>query len=272
MIVPIQTLDDPRVALYRNLKDRELAREGDRFIAEGELVTRRLLASEFPTESVLCSSRIAPDILPLIRPPTIVYQAEEALIREIVGFRFHRGCLAIGRRVERFSLDEIIVDESSRLILVCEELNSAENLGSIIRTSAGLGASAIVIGERSVDPFWRLGIRVSMGAVFSLPIVRSRDLVSDVKKLNEHHFQTLASVCSQPSTPIDQMQFDDRVALLLGSEAHGLSKEIIEASSARITIPMYHHIDSLNVSIACAIMLYELCRPTRKSAGSKSSC
>lgn len=263
MIVPIQSLDDPRIALYRNLKDRELAREGDRFIAEGELVTRRLIASEYPTESVLCSPRMALEISPLLNERTVLYQADDALIHEIVGFRFHRGCLGIGRRVERFSLDDVVSKPTSKLILVCEDLNSAENLGSIIRTAAGLGVNAIILGERCVDPFWRLCIRVSMGAVFSLPIIRSRDLVSDVKKLNENRFQTLASVCSESATPIDRIQLENRVALLLGSEAHGLSKEIIEASTIRVTIPMHHHIDSLNVSIACAIMLYELCRPIR---------
>jgi len=263
MIVPIQSLDDPRVAPYRNLKDRELAREGDRFIAEGDLVVRRLIASNYPTESVLCSSRIAHEIAPLLREETILFEADDVIIREIVGFRFHRGCLAIGRRIQQFTLDEVIANDSTKLILACEDLNSAENLGSIIRTAAGLGASALIIGPRCVDPFWRLGIRVSMGTVFSLPIVRSTDLVADVKKLNESHFETLASVCNIPSIPIDQIKRSEKMALLLGSEAHGLSEEIIEASSQRVTIPMYHDTDSLNVSIACAIMLYELCRPIR---------
>lgn len=262
MILPIQSLDDPRIALYRNLKDRELAREGDRFIAEGELVTRRLIASDYPTESVLCSPRIARDILPLLNEETVLYQADDHLIHQIVGFRFHRGCLAIGRRVERFSLDDVMTNESSKLILICEDLNSAENLGSIIRTAAGLGVSAMILGERCVDPFWRLCIRVSMGSIFSLPIVRSRDLVADVNKLNQHQFQILASVCGA-AVPVDQIQRAERVALILGSEAHGLSKQMIEASSERVTIPMHHNIDSLNVSIACAIILYELCRPVR---------
>ena len=85
----IESLDDPRVACYRNLKDRELARRGDRFIAEGEFVVRRLLASDFPVESVLLAEGNVPEIAPLVAGRRADPGRPGEAVNQIVGFRFH---------------------------------------------------------------------------------------------------------------------------------------------------------------------------------------
>jgi tRNA G18 (ribose-2'-O)-methylase SpoU len=264
-IISIDSLDDQRVSDYGNLKDRELARRGDRFIAEGELVVRRLVASRYPCLSILCSQRIVEEIAPLVSDEVPVYVAPDQEINRIVGFKFHHGCLAVGKRISSGSMDDLLTIERSdgcRVVLACEDINSAENLGSMLRTAAGLGVAGVVLGPQCVDPFWRLCVRVSMGNVFSMPIVRSDDLPRDLGRFTSAGFATLATVCHPPARAIWEISSErpERVVLVMGGEAQGLTEAAVRACRDRVTIPMKLGTDSLNVALAAAIGLYELTR------------
>jgi len=116
----VDTLDDPRVAPYRNLKDRELARQGDRFVAEGEHLVRRLLASDFPTESVMVAHRRADEVVPAVPEAVPVYLVPDELMKGVIGFPFHSGVIAVGRR-RRLSLDEAIQRRPRLTVVICPE-------------------------------------------------------------------------------------------------------------------------------------------------------
>ena len=182
----ISAPDDPRIQAYAALKDRDVARQGGRFIAEGEHLLRRLLASGYATESVLLTQRRADELSSLIPENLPVYVASKDVLNRIVGYKFHSGVLACGLRGPRRTLEEVLaIDQSRFRIVICEDINNAENLGGIVRVAAGFGADALVLGERCVDPFWRQCVRVSMGTVFRLPLVQSENLLADLKKLRE---------------------------------------------------------------------------------------
>src|SRR5688572_16844265 len=187
-IVTIQSLDDPRVAPYRALKERELARDGGRFIAEGEHVVRRLLASAYETESVLLAARRVDEIAPVVPQHVQTLVVPDALVHEIIGFKFHSGVIACGRRGATRSIDDVGLRSPGApglTLVICPEIANAENMGAMIRVSAAFGADALVLGERSCDPFWRQSIRVSMGTIFSLPLVQSDDLMRDMTRLRQ---------------------------------------------------------------------------------------
>jgi tRNA G18 (ribose-2'-O)-methylase SpoU len=253
----ITSIDDPRIAPYRNLKDRELARQGDRFIAEGEYIVRRLLASDYPCESIVVIERLAEEISKVTPPGVELHVTDSTLLRQIIGFKFHSGVLAVGRRKSEFSLDSLPALQNERATLVvCPELISAQNIGSLIRISAALGVDAMLLGEKCCDPFWRQSVRISMGAVFTLPIVRSKNLRHDLHALREYGFELVATVLDEASEPLDTAQRRDRLALLFGNESRGLDPDVVELCDRRVTIPMRAGIDSLNVSIAAGIFLY----------------
>ena len=272
--VSVPTLDDPRLAPYRNLKDRELAREGDRFIAEGEHVVRRLLASDFPVESLLLSRRRADETAPLAPPDVPVYVVDDPIVHQVVGFKFHSGVMGIGRRKAGMSLHGFMTAVRSRgstelaevkrlTLVVLPDVANTENLGSLLRISAAFGADGIVLGQHCCDPFWRQSIRVSMGAVFSLPILRSGDLLADLRALREDHaFELAAAVVDPGAQPLAASHRRDRLALLFGNEAQGLSSEYIRACDRPVTIPMYLGTDSLNVAVAAAVFLYHFTKET----------
>lgn len=258
-IVTVQSLDDPRVAPYRALKDRELAREpGRRFIAEGEHVVRRLLESSYETESALVAARRAEEIAPLVPARVPVFVVPDRLIHEVIGFKFHSGVLACGKRGTPGQIGDLDLRSRQRLTLViCPEIANAENMGAMIRVTAAFGADALVLGERSCDPFWRQSIRVSMGTIFKLPLVRSDDLMRDLNRLRaEWGVELVATVLDGQAEPLSSAGRGAKLGLLFGNEAQGLDQAIIDACDRRVTIPMRLGTDSLNVAVAAGIILY----------------
>ena len=254
----ITSRTDPRIAPYLNLKDRELAREGDRFIVEGEQVVRRLLASRFETESVLIADRHFEQMRSLIPEQVDLLVAPSDIVNSILGFRFHSGVMACGRRGTPPAIADIMATAGARATLaIVEDVNNSENLGSLIRIAAGFGVDAMILGERCADPFFRRSIRVSMGTVFYLPIVRAANLVEEMRSLQSRWgFELIATVLDPSAEVLAGADRPDRVALCFGSEAQGLSDSVMAACDRKITIPMHLGTDSLNVSVAAGIVLY----------------
>lgn len=262
----ISSFDDPLLAPYQSLKDKDVARDGGRFIAEGENVVRRLLASSTPVESVLLAHRKVAPIAPLCPDDVPVFVADDGLIRRIIGFEFHSGVIACGIRPPAPLLTEVIpVSPASAIVTVCQEITNAENAGSLIRIAAAFGSSAIVFGERCCDPWFRQSIRVSMGTIFSIPVVRSQNLLTDLDILRSLHITRLAAVISNDAEPLESVKSMSRAALVFGSEAQGLDPATIARCDRRVTIPMQRGTDSLNVAIAAGIFHYELTRPSPRN-------
>jgi len=260
----IDDLHDPRLEPFMSLKERELARQGGRFIAEGEHVVRRLLASSFTTESVLIAHRRLEAMAPTIPEHVPFYVVPDPLIHQVVGYKFHSGVLAIGVRKTLPTIEQLMVGlapAATTTLVVCPETNNTENLGMLMRISAGFGVSGMILGEHSCDPFYRQAIRVSMGTVFSLPIVQSRDIAGDLAELRKRWgYELAATVLDVEAEPLEEATRSNDLALLFGGEPHGLSDGLQKLCDRRITIPMKLGTDSLNVAVAAGIFLYHFSR------------
>ena len=169
--VPITDLNDPRIAIYRSLKATNQTRRLGQFVVEGEKLVERLLASRFPTVSVLVTDRHEPRLAAQLPDDIPTYVVPHELVDSIVGFPFHRGVLACaetrpGRRSRRSS-----TARGPRLTLViCPRLSNPENLGAIARISDVFGVDAILAGPSCPDPFSRRVLRVSMGSILRVPL------------------------------------------------------------------------------------------------------
>jgi len=142
----IDSIDDPHIAPYRMMKDRELAREGNRFIAEGEYIVRRLLASDYPCESVLVIERMAAEIAGVMPAGVTLYVTSNALLRQIIGFKFHSGVMAVGRRKSNLTLADLPVLQHKRATLVvCPDMMGVQNMGSLVRICAALGVDGMLL-------------------------------------------------------------------------------------------------------------------------------
>jgi tRNA G18 (ribose-2'-O)-methylase SpoU len=260
--VPISDLADPRLLLYRQLKASNETRGSDRFVVEGEKLVYRLLASRFPTDSVLVTDRYeghhaeqVPDHVPMFVIP-------HDQIETLVGFNFHRGVLATGRRTAWPDLSTILQASGSRFTLVvCPTLDKPDNLGTILRIAEAFGVDAVLIGNRCPDPLQRRVIRVSMGAAFKIPVYEPVNLFATLEQLRtEYSLEIIAADANLGAEPLDRVPVPDRLALILGSEAFGLEPEWLNLADHRFTIPMRPEADSLNVAVAAGIMLYHFTR------------
>lgn len=255
-LVPVESLDDPRLDVYRNLKKTNVTRWSGHFITEGKKLTIQLLQSDWPVHSALCSERYAEELEPLAgdRP---VYVVPQTLAEMLVGFAFHCGMLGCGYRKPEPLLDDLLAQPRRHLFVVCPKTENPDNIGAIIRIAAGFGATALLLGKGCANPFSRRALRVSMGNALNLPIIDAGDqLQSLLQTLKQSRVTLLATVLDPAAEALRTVHCPESCALLLGNEDAGLSTEWIEVSDRLVTIPMHSGTDSLNVSVAAGIFLH----------------
>lgn len=287
--VTIDTLDDPRVADYRNVRDADLrgggglAPRGESnrlFMAESDLVVRRLLESRrFRVKSLLLSPQRFDDLRTAMEatwtnsnatPP--VYVASESLMRAIAGYRHHGGVLAAAWRPEPRDLApprvlEPLVGRDRCTLLLVEGVTNKDNVGAIFRNAAGFGADGVILDRGCADPLFRLSIRVSMGHVFHVPWAIAPDwpdlLVSLMTKWN---VRLIAAETTAAARCVSELPRDGRVAIVVGAERHGVRADTIARCQGAYQIPLAAGVSSINVATAAAVFLYERSKADRSIA------
>jgi tRNA G18 (ribose-2'-O)-methylase SpoU len=263
----ITTLEDERVASYRNLRERRLREEGI-FITEGALLAQRLLQSDFEVESLFVTEENATSFVEQLQnrvPLPPLYVAKASLLRQIVGFDFHRGVLAIGKRLpfpDALSIvSKTASSDSSFTFIACPHTETSENLGLIVRSALAFGVRGLLLSNDGADPLSRRCLRQSMGSALTLPIARSADLLQDLVALRQAvGLQLVAAVAQSDGRPIALPQFTwpQRSVLILGNEYQGLDKAWLDKCDFQVTIPLVPAHDSLNVAVAGGVLLYHM--------------
>jgi tRNA G18 (ribose-2'-O)-methylase SpoU len=258
----IEDIKDPRVAGYRDLKDADLRLRRGLFVAEGRTPVRALLAgSPFRPRSVLTTERMLDglrDVLAAADGAMPVYVATEATLRAVVGFHFHRGCLALGERGPARAPEELIA--GARLVVVLEDLTKPDNVGGVFRNAMAFGADAVLLSPGCCDPLYREAVRVSMGGTLRTPFARVEDWPGGLAALRAAAFTIVALTPRAAGGEIGEVRVPDRVALLLGTEGEGLSAGARAAADVEIGIATAPGVDSLNVATASGIALYRIAR------------
>jgi tRNA G18 (ribose-2'-O)-methylase SpoU len=263
-IVELDDPGDPRLADYRDLRDVELRKsleaEHGLFLAEGEKVVRRAIEGGHEARSFLMAPRWLDGLADVLgRSSAPCYVLSESLIEQVTGFHVHRGALASLRRRPLPPVDDVLA--GARSVLVLEDLVDHTNVGAVFRSGAALGFDAVLLAPRCADPLYRRSIKVGMGAVFSTPWTRIPNWYDALPDLSRRGFTTVALTLGPDSAPIDEAVAGvDRLALVLGSEGHGLSSRWEASADRRAVIPMAAGIDSLNVAAASAVACYAAAR------------
>jgi tRNA G18 (ribose-2'-O)-methylase SpoU len=263
-LVEIERADDPRLADYRDLRDVELRKhleaEHGLFLAEGEKVVRRAVEAGHRPRSFLMAPRWLAGLADVLdRSDAPCYVVSEALAEEVTGFHVHRGALASLERRPLPGIDEVLT--GARSVLVLEEIVDHTNVGAIFRSGAALGFDAVLLAPRCADPLYRRSVKVAMGAVFAMPWTRLPDWHDALPALSRRGFTTVALTLTDGALPIEEAVAGvDRLALVLGSEGHGLSSRWEQTADRRAVIPMAAGIDSLNVAAATAVACYVAAR------------
>jgi len=254
-------IDDPRVLPFSKVRDRDLKRCDGLFLGEGPLTVERMLENPGVTQSILVAERWKDRFSAASLAGVEVNFASEAFMGDLIGFPFHRGVMAAGRRdvYEGKTLNDILEtqNESATLLLV-DGVTNVDNIGLLFRNAAAFGCSGVVLSQQCCDPLYRKALRVSLGHVLSLPWCAVADWTETLDVVKESEFMIVAAALSEGAMDVDTLERNPRLALVVGQEAHGVSSATLNACDQVVKIPMADGVDSLNVAAASAVCLHVL--------------
>jgi tRNA G18 (ribose-2'-O)-methylase SpoU len=257
----IADLDLPELAPYRTLKLPHEHRERGFFVAEGDKVVHRLLASSLEIISVLVPEHRLAEYEPALqtrREDVLTFcVTDKRVLEELVGFEMFQGVMAVAKIPSPPSLSDLRrPNQPPRLFAAADGLTSAENVGVLVRNCVAFGAQALLVGETSASPYLRRAVRNSMGTVFQLPILETLDLAELLQDLRT---QGVRCVAAHPHTEqkfLADTDFRTDICIVFGAEGNGISPGVLAACDEAVAIPMPPGVDSLNVASAAAVFLY----------------
>jgi tRNA G18 (ribose-2'-O)-methylase SpoU len=184
----------------------------------------------------------------------------------LAGFQISRGALACGvvpKRDEAWLMERFLSQQSLRL-LALDGISDTANMGSMIRCAAAFGIHAIILSRDCCDAWYRRSVRVSMGYIFQVPVVRVENLAGTLHSLAaKMSCVSFAAVIDQGADVLVLEDMDGGAVpsswcCVMGNEGNGISKPVVEACSHKLRIKMYEAVDSLSVPIATGILLHGL--------------
>ncbi|WP_286956252.1 TrmH family RNA methyltransferase [Brevibacterium sp. UBA7493] len=261
-----------------------------------KIIRRALAAGHQPQSFLMSRRWFAgmTDILTTTDGP--IYIGTEAQIEELTGFHLHRGALAAMARPAprtatevvaevldagapkcRIAVFEGLVDHTNvsgrkppqqqggpsgskrrSRIAVFDNIVDHTNLGAAFRSAAAIGVDAVLMTPDCADPLYRRAIRVSMGTVFQVPWARIGSWPADMDRIKEHGYVVAGMTLGEGAVTLDELVAENHphLALVFGNEGHGLSSQVERRLDRRVTIPMMHGVDSLNVAASAAVAFY----------------
>ncbi len=177
--------------------------------------------------------------------------------------RNHQGVLALMSAVTYYQVEDIVPqlfdNGENPFIVVLDGVTDVRNFGAVARTCECAGVSAIVIPDRESVSANADAVKTSAGALNYLPVCREHNLVNAVKLLRDSGFK-IVGTSDKSRVPYTRAVYTGPVAIVLGAEDKGVSPEIMKLCDTQVMIPEFGHINSLNVSVAGGIMIYEVVR------------
>ena len=261
----ITSFQNPKVKNLLLLQEKSRARrEQGLFVVEGRRELEYCLEAGFKVHSLF----ICPEIAPFshsgldcfshsgLDPESLIIEIPAQLYRKMA---YREGTEGIIAEVEakHLSLNDLNLPENP-LIVVLEAVEKPGNLGAVLRSADAAGASAVIVCDPLTDLYNPNLIRASIGAVFTVPVVAASS-EETIKFLKEHGIQILTAQLQDSSLYYD-VDMRRGTAIVMGTESTGLTDVWRKAADAHIRIPMLGHLDSLNVSVSAAILLFEAVR------------
>lgn len=254
----ITSAQNPKIKQLLALQDKSrLRRESGLFVVEGERELRRCIAAGFEVDTVFYCPSIyrgpLPDVHHIVEVPTQIYDkiayrgGTEGLIAEV--------------HSRQTGLQDLVLPDNP-LIVVLESVEKPGNLGAVLRSADAAGADAVIVCDPLTDLYNPNLVRASTGAIFSVPIVCCNS-VEAIEYLKAHRVNIFTAQLQDSELYYDS-DMTGPTAIVIGTEATGLSPIWRMAASRHIRIPMLGTTDSLNASVSAAILLYEAVRQRQR--------
>jgi len=256
------SLRNPKVQHLRRLIGRRRSRsESGQFVFEGPTLLREALACSYPIEAVFFDHDESEALAPLraaVADRAEVHSLAKGVLAKVADASAPQGVIVVAPR-PRFDLTTFLESEPRGLVYVLDRINDPGNAGAIIRTAEAVGATAVVFADHSTDPFGPKTVRAAAGSAFRLPLLEvaaTRDLLDRLGQLSFSRVGTVA----RGGDHYRDVDLSGDVALVLGSESHGLGSEVEASLDRRLSIPMRGAVESLNVASTAAVLGFERLR------------
>ena len=265
---------DPRLEDFRDIRDRDARGPSGRpgiFIGEQTLVVEKMLSRPELVRRVLVADSKQgwlekvladsgdPDVEALVAPMSV--------LETVAGFPIHRGVIASGNRepLDGRTIEEIVpAANRPATLLVLESIRNIDNIGMLFRVAAAFGVDGVILSPDCHDPLYRKSLRVSIGHALSIPFARCADGPEDLQGLvDDHGIQLIGASVGRNSVAPEELDPQPRIGLVMGSEFDGISDSTSAICDRLVRIRMAEGVDSLNVSVAAAVLLDRLSNAPR---------
>lgn len=237
---------------------RKAAKGGKQLIIEGPKLISEALSAQFEVRYVAVALSFQEKYLELLKgcfdSGARLITVKGRLLSSIADTVTTQGIIALSE--PRFhSINNFKLPEKS-LLVVLDQIQDPGNMGAIIRSSLGFGASAVVILPGCANPFGAKAVRASAGACLHVPLINCD--IDEFTEYVENHKVEVFALTADGDKQIDKTDFEDRCAIIFGNEGSGISSVLLQSSHHRVNIPMDRRLESLNAAISASIVLYEI--------------
>jgi TrmH family RNA methyltransferase len=251
---PITSRHNPVVARFKAAADSD----AQWMLLDGAHLVGEAVAAGLALECVAVDpDRVAAadlDALARAVPADKLVRVGRSVLEAMSPVRTPTGIVALAARPPQPSV--ALLQAATALLVGAVDIQDPGNLGAIIRAAEAGGASGVLTTPGGADPFGWKAVRGAMGSAFRLPVIRSSSADEMVDQARAAGLQVVAAV-GHGHTPMHAVDFTKPTLIVLGSEGHGLPPALVEAADVRVSIPMTPPVESLNVAVAAALLVYE---------------
>jgi TrmH family RNA methyltransferase len=254
------------VQRLRRLSGRRAARQEEgRFVIDGPSLLREALHAGLAVEEVFTTGEHADVVADAEAAGAVVRVVRPDVLARATDPVTSQGVAAVAARFEATVEEALAAAAKGPLALVLVDINDPGNAGTLVRAAEASGAAAVLFCGSSVDPSSSKCVRASAGALFQVPVAGGGDVGAVMQGLSDLGVRRAATVV-RGGIPYDTADLTGPIALVLGSEAHGLPDDVVEAADDLLTIPMAGRTESLNVAMAGVVICFEALRRRRSTA------
>jgi len=260
MIIEISSKENEKIKYTKSLLKSKNRHIENKYIVEGYRIITQALDINASIDYVVFNDDFSnkkefiniTEILKSKRIP--VYKTTNKLFKDLVDTENTQGILAVINSKENILENEL--NDETKFVLILDRIQDPGNMGTIIRTADAAGVDLIIALKGSVDIYNPKVIRSTMGSIFNMKVINS-DEENTIEILKNKRFNIVSSYLDTDNY-YNNVEYGDKVALVIGNEANGISNGIIKKSNILVKIPIYGSAESLNAAISSGILMYEI--------------
>ena len=231
------------------------------YIYGRNVVVSRLKEAKDIEEVYLMDSFKEKNILDLLKKNNVkVTFCKKSRLDNLAGNEFHQGIVARVHTYEYYGFDNLVSDVSLKenpLIVMLDGIEDPHNLGAILRSCEAMGVDGVIVSKHGCCPLNSTVAKTSTGAIELVKVVEVNNLSNAIKRLKDEGFWVVGAEAHN-SVDYREVDYDGKIVLVVGSEGKGISRLVIENCDYKVKLPMVGKVNSLNVSVACAVLLYQV--------------